>query len=105
MRAGALRHRIAIEEKSVAQNEFGEEEATWNTFVDAWASIRPLTGREFLESRAQGQEISHEVRLRHRDGVTPEMRVSFDGRVFDIEAAMNVEERGKELVLMCKELV
>lgn len=105
MRGGALRHRIIIQDKTVTQNEYGEEEATWKTFLQAWASITPIMGREFLEARAQGQELSHKVELRARKGVTPEMRVKFGDRIFDIEAVMDVEEKGAEMVLMCKELV
>lgn len=105
MRSGPLRHRIRIQNKTVTQNEYGEEEATWNTFVRAWASVEPLLGRQYLEARAQAQSVSHKVRMRYRDGVTPEMRVLFKGRVFDIESVLNVQERGEELVLMCREMV
>lgn len=105
MRAGRLRHRITIEEKTVTQDAFGEPDATWSTYVKAWARVTPLTGREYMEAQAQSQSVSHEVRMRHRDGVTPEMRMVHGGRVFDIEAVLNEEERDRELILMCREMV
>lgn len=105
MQSGWLRHRITIQSKSVSQDSYGEPDETWSTYVNAWASVEPLRGREFMDGMAQGQEVTHRIRMRQRDGVTPEMRVSFDSRVFQIESVINVLEKDREMILMCQELV
>lgn len=107
MKAGELRHRIMIQEKQtpVAQNDYGEEVITWSEVAEVWAAIEPLRGREFLEAQRAGAEVTTRIRVRHRDGIRPEMRVVWGDHVYDIEAVIHVEERRREIHLMCKELV
>ena len=110
MRAGRLRHRINLQSKTQAQNSHGEPVETWKTDATVWASIKPLTGREFENARIQAQDVSHEVEIRYRDSITPEMRVSFTdrravARVLDIESVIEPMTLGDRLLLMCRENV
>ncbi len=118
MRAGELRHRIRIEEKVVVKDSFGAETVTWRLVTEAWAAILPLVGREFLENQKAGAELTTKIRLRDRSGVTvkPEMRATwgFEGvgfsvaepqHEYNISAVIPIEERGRELVLMCREII
>lgn len=105
MRAGQLRHRVTIQTASEAQDSFGQPQPTWTTFAERFAEILPQSGREFVAARTVTPELTHLVRLRGVAGVTPKMRLLFGTRVFDILAAMAVEERSRELLLSCRELV
>ena len=105
MRAGELRHRVTIQQKSVTRNTFGEEVVTWQDVATVWAAIEPLRGREFFESQQVNAEVTTRIRIRYRPGITPTMRVVFGNRVFDIQAVINVDERNRELHLMCREEV
>ena len=103
MEAGSLRKRITIQKKSVAKNSYGEEVITWVTHCQAWAQIEPLSGREFLEARQIQAEGMVRFTLRYQDGIVPEMRVLFGTRTFNIQSVIHVEERGREIQLMCVE--
>lgn len=105
MQAGKLRHRVTIQEQSTARDTFGQRVDTWTTVATVWASVEPLQGREFLDGRSLEAEISLRVRMRYRSGVEPTMRLSWGGRIFEIVAITSTEERGRELVLMCREAV
>ena len=105
MRAGRLRNRVIIQSKSVTRNDYGEEVETWPEFDTLWGAVEPLRGDEFLEGRREGAELTTRIVIRYRDGITPEMRVSWDGHVYDIRAIIHVEERGREMHLMCRELI
>ncbi|MFW6069656.1 MAG: phage head closure protein [bacterium] len=105
MRAGRLRHRIILEDKTEVQDEYGEPDYTWSTLAEVWGAVEPLLGRQFLEARVQGQEVSHRIKIRGGVAVTPEMRARFGSRIFEIESVIDVQERGVEMVLMCQELV
>lgn len=105
MRAGTLRQRVTIQEKNVTQNEYGEEVITWDDVNTVWAAVEPLQGREFLEAQRAGAEVTTRIRIRHRDGIEPEMRVSWGDHAYDIEAVIAIEERQREIHLMCRELV
>ena len=107
MRIGRLRHRIVIQQppdvNQAPQDEYGAETPAWTTFATVWASVEPLQGRERLASQEVQAEVSHRMRLRHLEGLSSRMRVSFDGRIFGITDVINPEERDEEMQLMCVE--
>lgn len=102
MRAGRLCHKITIQESTVS-NVGGESTHSWATYKTAWASIHPARGDESWRSDQRFAEVTHEVRMRYQSGITPKMRILWGSRVFDIKYAINVEERDRELRLMCIE--
>ena len=104
-RIGKYRQRIEIQSATVTANEFGEQEQSWNTDSTEWAQIEPLSGREIEYAKALVAEVTHKVSLRYRSGVTVSQRVKFGSRLFDINAAINVEELNIELQLLCAERV
>jgi SPP1 family predicted phage head-tail adaptor len=106
MRAGQLRHRITIEQASDARDEYGEPVQSWTTYAQAWAAVEPISGREYWSANQDVAKANYRIRLRHDPAlaITTAMRVLFDGRTFDIEAVLNIGERGRELQMMCVEV-
>jgi SPP1 family predicted phage head-tail adaptor len=105
MRAGRLRHRVTIQEYTESQNTYGEVTKSWVDFATVWAAMEPARGREFWESQQINAETTSTVVLRYLAGVKPEMRVLYDGRVFQILSVINPDERNRELQLRVKEVV
>ena len=106
MRAGDLRHAVTIQARaSEARNSFGEETFEWETHQQVWAAIEPLSGRELIDAHEVQAEITLRVRIRSLSGVVPDMRVLFGARILEIQAVIDLEERGHEMHLMCREVV
>ena len=105
MRAGKLRQRVTIQDKSVSQNTYGEEVITYVDWATVWAAVEPLRGREFLEGRQITAEVSTRIRIRYRSGISPEMRVKFGSKVYDVHSIIHIEEREREIHLMCQEIL
>ncbi len=103
MRAGKLRHWITIQTRTDTMDSYGEPIPAWTIFDQVWASIEPITGREYFASKETRSQSTHRIRIRYRSGITTKMRISWDSRLFDIESILNTEERDRELVLMCVE--
>lgn len=104
MRAGDLRHRVILQRPiEIRGSDYADVQRTWQDVATLWASVEPLAGREFFVNREMQGELTARVRLRYRAGVTPKMRLLYDGRVFEIQSVMNVGEDGVELELMCAE--
>lgn len=106
MRLGPLRHRVKIQQRTESPSATtGALTPTWAdiTDPDMWAAIEPLKGREYHEARARNSEVDTRIRTRHRTGINAKMRVAFGSRTFDIQSVINVDERNRELHLMCKE--
>lgn len=107
MRSGLLRHYITIQKKqdTPTRDDYGAEVDSWSTFEQVWANIAPISGREYFDSQRVNSNVSHKFIIRYLSGVVPTMRVSFDSRTFNIESVLNRDERGREMELMCVEVV
>lgn len=100
MDPGKLNHRITFQ----IQNLDSEEEE-WNDIVTTWASINPISGREYYQAETINSDLTHKVRLRYRRGITPDMRILYKDRIFHIVSVINEYEKNAILQLMCRELI
>lgn len=104
--AGKYRHPITIQKRDLTQNSYGETTDNWVDVVKVRAGIYPISGAEFLNSYESHSEVSHKVHTRFVPvGITPDMRIMFNERVFRILSVINFQEVDKELQIMCKELI
>jgi SPP1 family predicted phage head-tail adaptor len=103
MRAGPLRHRIAIERVTETRDTDGSAIETWSTYATVQASIEPISGREYFAAQSTQADLTHRIVMRYLSGIIPKMRVKYRSRIFDILSVINVEERNRELQLMCRE--
>lgn len=108
MNPGALRHRITFQKQVETQNDYGEEIKEWIDVKTVWASVNPMSAKEFFAAEKTNSEVTHKIYMRFIRGlnITPDMRIKFKGRYFElIGPPINYEERNKELQLLCKELI
>jgi SPP1 family predicted phage head-tail adaptor len=108
MHAGRLRNRITIRNLVETQSTVtGELVRSWSTVIDGvWASVEPLSGREYFASQQFQSKVSHRIILRYSTvNVTPKMTVHNGTHVYEIETVINPELRNKELQLMCFERI
>ena len=105
MRAGKLRHRVRVQEAASTRNSRGEVTLTYSTGTPHWAEVSPLSGAELERAGQIASEATHQVRMRHFEGLDSAQRILFGTRTFEIvEPPRNTDERGIELVLLCKEM-
>lgn len=103
MQAGKLRNKVLIQRRQQAQDDFGQPSTSWATVAETFADIEPLNGRELILARSAQSEITHNVVIRYRPGITTAMRINYNGRFFNIRAVMDQNERHKILTLQCTE--
>jgi SPP1 family predicted phage head-tail adaptor len=105
MNAGALRHRVTILSPVRTESATGGRAPTsWATVATVWASLTQQAAHEQTEGKQTVHRVTHEVRLRYRDDVTADCRLSFRGRTFAISSVANVDELGAELRLIAVEV-
>lgn len=105
MRAGRLRHRVDLERPSPTTNDYGEPETGWEFVARSWAAIEPLRGNERMQAMYIQAEANIRIILRWStdvQDVDPSWRV-VGRKTYDIKAVMNIDERNREIHLMCKE--
>jgi SPP1 family predicted phage head-tail adaptor len=103
MRAGTLRRRITIQSLGTASGGFGHPVRAWTDLVSTWGDIEPLSGRELEVARAVQAEVTHQVTIRYRTGLTDTMRVVYQGRYFNINSILDVGMRHEQLQMLCTE--
>lgn len=106
MRAGRLgRHRVDIEQPvEGTADAAGEIPITWSVYASSVpVEILPQGGREFYQAAQVQAEMTHLLKLRYLPGVTSKMRALFGTRELNILDVQNVDERGREMLLTCKE--
>ena len=105
MRAGMLRHRVTIQRQEIVFGKFGAplHDKVWENVATVWASLEAMSGREFFASQQAQSEVTQRIPIRYRPDVTADMRVIHNGKVFNIGAPLP-DNRGRELVLMCREV-
>ncbi len=109
MRAGELRLRITVQYPEESQDSVGQPIATWKDLFTCWAAIEPISGREFILAQQAGTEAQVRIKIRARPAaetrISGKMRVLFGTRIFEIVAPpMEIQERNREVHLMCREV-
>ena len=102
MRAGQLRHRVEIQSRAATRTR-GQVTEAWTTYTTGWASIEPRSGRELERAHMVVADATHKVGIRYYSGVSTRDRFLFGTRKLNIASVVNVEERDRELILICVE--
>lgn len=102
---GGRRHRVLIQEAKETRTDKGSVSVQWLTVWKRWAEITAVSGSEVYAGRTLHAETSHLVVFNFVKGLTVKHRVLFGGRVLDIQAINDIEERGKFHELQCTEII
>ncbi len=101
MRAGRLRSRVTIQQRTDTQNEIGELVPTWSTLSAVWADVIHNSGLETIKAGASASVVKASIRIRYRADVKPSMRVVKGSDVYNIEAVL--PDHGREYCdLVCE---
>jgi len=104
MKIGDLRHRISFErEVKVADGYLGST-ATWRSVATVWASVEPLSGREYFYGHQISTEVSHRIKIRYNETVDVKMRINFGGRYMQIASILDIKERHQSQEILAQEV-
>lgn len=105
MRAGALRHRIWIDEKvAEIDSDDGLMAESWEAFAGPLsAEISALSGRELIAAQAVQSKVTTRIRIRMLPGVVARMRIRHRDEIYNISAVLPDQvSRASHLTLMCE---
>jgi len=104
-RAGQMNKRIIIQQVALVPSSTGAPQETWSTFATVWANVEPLRGRMLFAAQSVHPETTTRITIRYLSGLTPKHRILYGTRIFlQTQPPMNVEERNREITLLCKEV-
>ena len=100
MDPGKLNKRITFQ-----LQDLDSEDEDWKDIATTWANINPISGKEYYSAETINSDLTNKIRLRYRRGITPDMRILYNGRIFYIVSVINEYEKNTMLQLMCRELI
>jgi SPP1 family predicted phage head-tail adaptor len=99
--SGQLDQRIILQTRASGVDALGQESTTWSDTMTIWAAAEPLRGREFFAAGQTQSQVDVRFRVRWRETITPTMRVSWRGDLFDIVSVIEPKGGREQLELMC----
>lgn len=97
VKAGKLRHYVSLQRKQIDQDPVtGEMETTWAEFARVWASLEPLSVRDFIAASAEQSEVRARITIRYRADVDDTIRVVYRGLYYRVLGVMTDKESGLE---------
>lgn len=97
MRAGNLDRRVTIQMKGeVGRDPFNNPIDGWTDIGPIWAAVEHIRDRERWAAQEVGAEATVRFRVRWSSqvaGVSPQDRVVYDGRTYDIAARKEIGRR------------
>lgn len=97
--AGALRHRLLIQDQQATRDDDGVVRVSWVDLDTVWAAVEPLSAREFLQSGASQSNINKRVTIRSRE-IRPTMRFVHQTRygieIYNIAGVLSDKSSGYE---------
>ena len=103
MNPGKLNKKIQIMERGRIPDGGGGYEDALVLIKNTWANVRPASGREKWEAQQAQSEISHKVTIRYTDLIDHSHIIVFNGREFDIQYIINVNEANRFLEIQTLE--
>lgn len=103
IKIGDFRHRITFQKEVKVSDGYKGFTVTWQDVITVWASVDPLSGREYFYAHQIQNAISHRIRIRYRTDIKEEMRIRHGNRYFSIESIIDIGERREFLELRCQE--
>lgn len=95
--AGKLRHRVSLQEYKTSRDPVtGDVLKRWVELGKLWASIEPLSAREFIAAAAEQSKVVARIVTRHNPAVTARMRFVHRGKIYNIEGVLPDRESGLE---------
>jgi SPP1 family predicted phage head-tail adaptor len=108
IRAGDLTRLISIQQRATTTDGFGQQLQTWSELKKVYALIEALQGNERLAAQSISSEVSHRITVRYDaifvdPRVVAQYRAVYNGRVFNIQACLNVDEGDRMVELTVSE--
>lgn len=103
LNTGRLSKRINIWRYHSEKNPLGGEKTVLGKVATVWAEMKPTRGTEFLEYYKDANALQYKVTIRYRPGLTEKDVLEHNGRQFEINSIININEENVALEIYCTE--
>ena len=102
---GKLNRRITFLRLKTTEDEMGQDKAEWEEYCSVWATIKPCKSSEYNFMSKLKPEVTHRVYIRFRKGITADMRIQYQGRIYSIAGPpLDMDDLHRMLEIQCEEV-
>ena len=104
--AGKLDKRVLLQRPESSRGDLGGIDRKWIDVGWLWANLSYLSGREFLKNGLNAESCNVSVQIRKSKltaGISPEWRLVYQGKVFNIQAVLPDSVHAEVINLPCTE--
>jgi SPP1 family predicted phage head-tail adaptor len=102
-RVGAMRNRFTIEQSVRVADGSGGYIESWIAVGEIWGYISAIAGSEHFQHDRMAGTVSHEIVVRHLDGLTPGLRLRLGLHRYHLRALFAADNRRRYLICQCEE--
>ncbi|ARD57400.1 phage head closure protein [Bacillus safensis] len=115
MKARDFDKRIELSKFTENVDEEGFPKKEWKSVLSVWAAVKTLQGREYNQAAAIQAERTARFVVRYSKKAKDllynrgtdrgtDLRIHFDGRIFDIQSVVNDNEQNATFTIVTKEV-
>ncbi|KZZ86229.1 phage head closure protein [Bacillus sp. SJS] len=103
MNPGQLNSKISIKGLTRTSDNAGGYEDKFEVIKYVWAFIKPISGREYYQAQQSQSVITHTFVVRYDAEIDRTQVIEYQGRKFDIQYIINVDEQNRYLEIQALE--
>lgn len=103
LNTGRLNKRVGIWRYQSIENPLGGDKVVLKKVKTIWAEMKPTRGTEFLEYYKDANALQYKVTIRYRPDMTEKDVLEHNGRQFEINSIININEENVALEIYCTE--
>lgn len=101
---GSFRQRLSFQSESTTSDGLGGQTVDWVESFKAWCNVKPISGTQKLHLDGLQNEVSHLIETRKGLSFSPDMRVQYKGRTFQLHSVINKDEDNAIIEIGASEL-
>lgn len=105
LNAGRLNRKVQFLHYVEGVDEFNRTVQTLEPCATVWAEVKPMRGYEYLEYYREKNKVQTKITCRYRNDIDESMVVSFNGKLHEITAIIDIEDLHTALEIMVQERV
>ena len=100
-----LRQRITFLKPSPSENTdtLNARTVDYIEYKTVWASVLPMSGKEYAEAQKLRSETTYNVIVRYRPDITTDMKIRYGKKELNIISVLNIGERKEILKIIAAE--
>lgn len=101
--SGRLRKKVTVYGYQEEDSSLGGKKVRLVKKTTVWAELKPSRGTEFLEYYKDANALQYKITIRYRQDIAEKDILVYNGRQFEINSIININEDNVALEIYCTE--